>query len=87
MARPTPTPVGRDPTHIVAVGLDQDLDQAVRQAVDSLVTHISSRFGLEPIDAYALASLAADVEVTQVVNQVKGAHARLNWDRLAATPT
>ncbi|MGI9597424.1 MAG: acetamidase/formamidase family protein [Acidimicrobiales bacterium] len=70
------------PTHLVTIGLDEDLDEAVRQAVDSLVTHVSNRFGLEPIDAYALASLAADVEVTQAVNQVKGAHARLPWRRL-----
>lgn len=75
-------PWAETPTHLVALGLDEDLDQAVAQAVDALVTHVSSRFGMEPIDAYALASLAADVEVTQAVNRVKGAHARLNWDRL-----
>ncbi len=70
------------PTHLVTIGLHEDLDQAVRSAVDSLVTHVSVRFGLEPIDAYALASLAADVEVTQAVNGVKGAHARLAWAHL-----
>ncbi len=68
--------------HLVAIGLDEDLDVAVGRAVDSLVTHVANRFGLAPIDAYALASLAADVEVTQAVNRVKGAHARLAWDRL-----
>ena len=69
-------------THLVATGLDEDLDQAVAQAVDCLVTHVASRFGIAPVDAYALASLAADVEVTQAVNGVKGAHAMLPWTNL-----
>ena len=30
----------------------------------------------------ALGVMAADVEVTQAVNRVKGAHARLPWDRV-----
>ena len=75
-------PWAETPSHLVAIGLDEDLDQAVRGAVDALVTHISARFEIAPIDAYALASLAADVEVTQAVNRVKGAHARLPWSRL-----
>jgi acetamidase/formamidase len=66
-------------SHLVTLGFDEDLDAAVHQAVDSLVTHISVRYGVDPIDAYALASLAADVEVTQAVNRVKGAHACLPW--------
>ncbi len=69
-------------THLVALGLDEDLDLAVRQAVDALVTQLMLRFGLAGDDAYALASLAADVEVTQAVNRVKGAHARLPWSTI-----
>lgn len=69
-------------THLVAVGLNEDLDLAVRQAVESLVVQLTRRFSLDPYDAYALASLAADVEVTQAVNRVKGAHARLAWSAL-----
>ena len=70
------------PTHLITIGLDEDLDLAVRQAVDALVTHMSARFDIDEIDAYALASLTADVEVTQAVNRVKGAHARLPWEML-----
>ena len=70
------------PSHLVTLGLDEDLDIAVRGAVDALVTHLTSRYELEGSDAYALASLAADVEVTQAVNRVKGAHARLPWSTL-----
>jgi acetamidase/formamidase len=69
-------------THLVALGLDEDLDLAVRQAVEALVRQLIERFSLDGNDAYALASLAADVEVTQAVNRVKGAHARLPWSAL-----
>ncbi len=69
-------------SHLVALGLDEDLDLAVRQAVEALVRQLTARFSIEPDDAYALASLAADVEVTQAVNRVKGAHARLPWAAL-----
>lgn len=67
------------PTHLITLGLDEDLDLAVRQAVEALVLQLTNRFSIDRVDAYALASLAADVEVTQVVNRVKGAHARLPW--------
>lgn len=69
-------------SHLVTLGFDEDLDLAVRQAVDALVRQLTRRFGLDGDDAYALASLAADVEVTQVVNRVKGAHVRLPWNVL-----
>lgn len=69
-------------THLVALGLDEDLDLAVRQAVEALVRQLTERFSIDGDDAYALASLAADVEVTQAVNRVKGAHARLAWSSL-----
>jgi len=75
-------PWAETPTHLVTMGLDEDLDVAVRQAVASLVSHLRVRFGLAGDDAYALASLAADVEVTQAVNRVKGSHARLPWAAL-----
>jgi acetamidase/formamidase len=71
--------------HLVTLGLDEDLDLAVAQATDALVTHLHVRFGLAGDDAYALCSLAADVGVTQAVNRVKGAHARLPWAALGRT--
>lgn len=70
------------PTHLVTLGLDEDLDLAVRQAVEALVRQLTHRFDVPRDDAYALASVAADVEVTQAVNRVKGAHARLAWSLL-----
>lgn len=75
-------PWAETPSHLVTIGLDEDLDLAVRQAVEALVRQLTDRFSLDGDSAYALASLAADVEVTQAVNRVKGAHARLPWSTL-----
>jgi acetamidase/formamidase len=67
-------PRGETPTHWIAMGLDPDLTQAlilaVREAIDFLVTekHLSRE------EAYALASVAVDFNVTQAVDGTKGVH-------------
>jgi acetamidase/formamidase len=75
-------PWAETPTHLVCLGLDEDLDVAVHAAVDALVSHLVGRFGLSGEDAYTRCSLVADVEVTQVVNRVKGAHVRIPWSAI-----
>jgi len=67
-------PRGETPTHWIAMGLDPDLTQAlilaVRETIDFFVTekHLSRE------DAYALASVAVDFNVTQAVDGTKGIH-------------
>src|SRR6185312_1289014 len=67
-------PRGETPTHWIAMGLDPDLDQAlinaVRDAIDFLVTekHMTRE------DAYALCSVGVDFNVTQAVDGTKGVH-------------
>jgi acetamidase/formamidase len=67
-------PRGETPTHWIAMGLDPNLDQAmifaVRDAIDFLVTekHLSRE------EAYSLASVAVDFNVTQAVDGTKGIH-------------
>jgi acetamidase/formamidase len=78
-------PWAETPTHLVTLGFHEDLDQAATAAVESLVTHLTTRFGLDGPTAYALASLAGDLAVTQAVNRVKGAHIRLPWSTLPET--
>ena len=67
-------PRAETPTHWIAMGMDRDLTvatkTAVRQAIDFLVT----QKGLSRDDAYMLASVAADVEVTQLVDGNVGVH-------------
>jgi acetamidase/formamidase len=62
------------PTHFIAMGLDPDLNEAlkiaVREAIDFLVTekHLTRE------DAYQLCSVAVDFNVTQAVDGTKGIH-------------
>ncbi len=59
-------------------GFDPDLDLAVRMAATQLLDHLEGSFGLSRDDAYSLASVAADLGVTQVVDATLGGHALLD---------
>ncbi len=76
-------PIAVTPTHLITMGFDPSLDQAARIAVRSLLD-VLERFGeLAWRDAYRLASIAADLHVTQVVNGEKGIHVMLERTILA----
>jgi acetamidase/formamidase len=62
-------------THWITMGLAEDLEAAMRMAVRETVNFLSEMRGLTREDAYGLASIAVDFELTQVVDGVKGVHA------------
>jgi acetamidase/formamidase len=64
-------------THYITMGFDEDLDDAVKQALRDMIRWIGDLRGLSDTDAYTLCSLAADLHVTQTVNLAKGAHCML----------
>jgi acetamidase/formamidase len=78
-------PLARTTVTWIAFGFDEDLDVAARIATDGIVAVISREHGLGPADALALASIVADLRVTQVVNGVKGVHAVLRDDAIRNT--
>ena len=57
------------------MGLHESLDEAMKIAIRETIGFLSDEKGLTREDAYALASIAVDFEVTQVVDTVKGIHA------------
>ena len=67
-------PLGETADHWVPIGLHTDLNEAMREAVREALRFCESRLGLPRHIAYAYLSCAADFEVTQVVNDVKGVH-------------
>ncbi|HWH43082.1 MAG TPA: acetamidase/formamidase family protein [Usitatibacter sp.] len=67
-------PAAETPTHLVTMGLDPDLDTATRDALRRMVPRVMQETGLSWNRAFMLMSLAADVRVTQVVNEHKGIH-------------
>jgi acetamidase/formamidase len=70
-------PFAESATHLISIGLDEDLDDAARQAVREMIEHVCRRTSLTRSQAYMLCSLAGDLRVTQTVDGVKGCHMML----------
>jgi len=70
-------PRAETPTHYIAMGLNEDLDEAARLAVREMVDFLVAEKKMSRDDAYMLCSLAADLHVTQAVDATKGVHASL----------
>ena len=75
-------PFAETPTHLLSIGLDEDLDDAAKQAVREMVDHVCRRTALTRNQAYMLCSLAGDLRVTQLVDGNKGVHMLLAKSRL-----
>jgi len=70
-------PRAETPTHVITMGLHQNLDEAARRATKEMIDYLIAERGLSRDDAYMLTSAAVDLHVTQVVDGVKGVHAML----------
>ena len=64
-------PRAEDAMHYYAMGMDPDLGQALKNAVEETVAFLRQKAGLSAADAYALASLGVDFRVGEAVNIVK----------------
>ena len=71
-------PFAETATHLMSIGLDEDLDDAAKQAVREMVHHICLRTSLTRNQAYMLCSLAGNLRVTQLVDGNKGVHMMLD---------
>ena len=68
------TPRAETPTEYISMGFDDDLAAATRKAVHEMVDFLQTAKGLSKDDAYMLASAAADLHITEVVDRNKGVH-------------
>ena len=64
-------PRAEDAAHYYAMGMDTDLDAALKNAVEETVAFLRQKAGMSTADAYALASLSVDFRVGEAVNDVK----------------
>ncbi|MGC5167393.1 acetamidase/formamidase family protein [Luteimicrobium sp. DT211] len=64
--------------HLVPTGLDEDLDEAVRECVRHAIALLTARYGFDRAHALAYLSAATDFDISQVVDRVKGVHARIS---------
>jgi acetamidase/formamidase len=70
-------PRAETPTHFISMGIHEDLDQAMKQALREMIAFIVTRAQISAADAYQFCSLAVDFHVTQTVNGEKGVHGML----------
>ena len=65
---------------LLALGLDEDLDAALRHSVDYAVGLLHHLFGIPERALYLYLSAAVDFDISQAVDLVKGVHARIPLD-------
>lgn len=70
-------PRAETPTHWIAMGLDPDLTTATKIALHETLDFLVTEKKLTREDAYMLASVAVDFEITQLVDGTKGVHAMI----------
>jgi acetamidase/formamidase len=75
-------PRAEKPDAWITMGFDEDLDDAVKQALRDMIKLIGELSGLSPQDAYTLCSIASDLRVTQTVDGNKGIHCVLAKTKL-----
>ncbi|MEV0906428.1 acetamidase/formamidase family protein [Streptomyces hokutonensis] len=54
--------------HYATMGVAPDLMRAAQDATRAMIDHLGTRYGLAPIDAYVLCSVAVDLRITEVVD-------------------
>ena len=68
-------PRAETPTHYIAMGLHENLEEATRLAVREAIDWLVLLGKLNRDEAYMLASVAVDLAITQLVDGNKGVHA------------
>ena len=70
-------PRAETPASYIAMGLDEDLDEATRIATREMVEFLVTEKHLSRDEAYMLCSMAGQLRVTQAVDATKGVHMML----------
>jgi acetamidase/formamidase len=71
-------PMVETATHWIPMGMDPDLNEAMRIAVRNSVAFLNEKFDVPRSVALAYLSAAGDFEVSQVVDAVKGVHCMIS---------
>jgi acetamidase/formamidase len=64
-------------THVIAMGCDRDLNIATHVAVREMIKYLMEEKNMSQADAYMLCSVAADVDITELVDGNVGVHVML----------
>jgi acetamidase/formamidase len=71
-------PRAETPSHFITMGIHEDLNEATKMAVREMIDFLVKEKHLTRDDAYMLSSVAADFEITQLVDGNKGVHAMIS---------
>jgi acetamidase/formamidase len=67
-------PMAETPTDYITMGMDKDLTTATRICVQQMVDFLMRAKGLSRVEAYRLASIAANLRITELVDGNVGVH-------------
>jgi len=70
-------PRAESPTEFITMGMNLDLNEATKQAVRQMIDFLVNDKHLSRDEAYMLASVAADLHITELVDTNKGVHMML----------
>ena len=63
------TPLVDEAGWYATMGVNEDLMQAAKDSLRAMVEHVSETYGLEPVEAYVLASLVVELKISEIVDQ------------------
>jgi acetamidase/formamidase len=81
--RPVPGVHAETPAGQITFGFSPDLNAAMGDALDAMLTWLQASYGVGKATALALASPVLDLRVTQVANESWGVHALLAADAIS----
>jgi acetamidase/formamidase len=70
-------PRAETPSHFITMGIHEDLNEATKMALREMIDFLVNEKHLTRDDAYMLSSVAADLDITQLVDGNKGVHAMI----------
>ena len=77
MKAPMKNPFAETATYWIPIGLNSDLNEAMKDATRQTVQFLNEKLGMDRATALAYASAGIDFQVTQVVDRVKGVNAMI----------
>lgn len=75
---PFKEPFAETPDYWIPIGLDPDLNLAMKKTVRASIKFLVDKMGMDPASAMAYLSAATDFEISQVVDETKGCHAHIS---------
>lgn len=84
MKAPMKNPFAETKDYWIPIGLNTDLDDAMKDATRQTVQFLNEKLGMDRATALAYASAGVDFQVTQVVDRVKGVNAIIRKSDFAA---